>query len=221
MAGVISLFCVKPVYYLYGYKYMSTEKKNILFIGANNMGEIEHYVNKYQNGLFIEAIPSIFKQLEDNLHIANTKYNTNYKAINCLVSDEIDKEYTFNVFSNNGASSSIYESNPSVWQWPHVTQVTTVKLNSTTIECLLKEHNWENVTYDLVLDVQGAELVVLKGFGEDNLKNIQHLTTEVSTEPFYKGGVLFNELNAFITNHGFQLNTHLSSTHCDVTYSRV
>lgn len=200
--------------------YMSKDR-NILFIGANNMNEIQHYVTKYQNGLFIEAIPSVFQQLEHNLRIANETYNTNYKAINCLVSDKIDQEYTFNVFSNNGASSSIYEPNSEAWEWPEVMPVTTIKLKSTTVEQLVKAHQWENVTYDLVLDVQGAELVVLKGFGEDNLKNIQHLTTEVSTEPFYKGGVLFNELNAFITNRGFQLNTHLSGTHCDVTYSRV
>ena len=54
---------------------------NVLFIGANDMNEIESYVNKYKNGLFIEAIPDVFKQLERNLHSANVKYNTNYKQI--------------------------------------------------------------------------------------------------------------------------------------------
>ena len=42
-------------------------KKNILFIGANDMGEILHYVNNYQNGIFIEALPEVFIQLQKNL----------------------------------------------------------------------------------------------------------------------------------------------------------
>jgi FkbM family methyltransferase len=208
---------------------MSGTKKNILFIGANdmafsvgNIAEIESYVNKYQNGLFIEAIPSVFNQLEKNLQYINTKYNTNYKAINCLVCDEIGKEFTFHIFSNNGGSSSIYTANNSVWQWPSITEVGTLQLTSTTIEAVLKEQNWENTKYDLILDVQGAELVVLKGFSESNLKNIEKITTEISTEPFYNGGVLFNDLNNFITNCGFKLDVPApESNHCDISYSRI
>lgn len=198
-----------------------SEKRNILFVGANNMGEIAYYVNKYQNGLFIEAIPNVFNQLENNLQSANTTYNTNYKAINCLVADEIDKEYVFHIFNNNGASSSIFEPNSSAWKWPSVKEVDVLTLRSTTIETVLKEHKWDNIKYDLVLDVQGAELVVLKGFGESNFKNIQHIKTEISTSPFYKGGVLFEELHSFITSHGFTLDAAPKNNHCDVTYSRL
>lgn len=195
---------------------------NILFIGANNMSEIDLYVNKYKNGLFIEAIPSVFEELKNNLQAANLKYNTNYKAINCLVCDEVDKEYIFHIFSNNGASSSIYTPNDSVWQWPHVREINTLKLTSTTIQNVLKEHNWENKKYDVILDVQGAELVVLKGFGEENFKNIQKITTEISTEQFYNGGVLFEDLNNFITSYGFKADVPIpESNHCDISYSRI
>jgi len=194
---------------------------NVLFIGANDMNEIESYVNKYKNGLFIEAIPDVFKQLERNLHSANVKYNTNYKPINCLVCDKIGKEHTFHIFNNNGASSSIFAPNPSVWQWPSVKEVRELKLISTTVEVVLKEQQWENVKYDLILDVQGAELLVLQGFGELNLNNIQNLTTEISTKQFYKEGVLFHDLHHFITSHGFKLNANPTANHCDVTYHRL
>ena len=95
------------------------------------------------------------------------------------------------------------------------------KLKSTTIETVLKEQNWDNLRYDLVLDVQGAELDVLKGFNIDNFKNIDKLTTEISTIEFYKNGVLFEDLNTFITNIGFKLITPPTSNHCDVVYERV
>ena len=193
---------------------------NVLFIGSNDMNEINSYVKKYRNGLFIEAIPDVFKILEKNLHQANATYNTNYKAINRLVCDEIGKEHTFHIFNNNGASSSIYAPNPSAWQWPSVQEVNAIQLKSTTVAEVLKEHQWENVKYDLILDVQGAELDVLKGFGESNLRNIQNLTTEISTEQFYNGAVLFCDLHNFIVSHGFKLVANPTSNHCDVTYHR-
>jgi len=199
---------------------MST-KANLLFIGANDMNEISEYTSKYQNGLFIEAIPNVFEQLQNNLEQANKMFNTNYVALNYLVTDTPGKEYIFNIFSNNGASSSIYEPNPSIWQWSNVTQVDTIKLTSTTIEILLKEQGWDNMQYDLILDVQGAELDVLKGFGENNLKNVNVLTTEISTEQFYKDGVLFRDLDAFLTKQGFKLLELPDSNHCDVKYKRI
>jgi len=201
----------------------ANNSKNILFIGANDMVEIESYVNEYKNGLFIEAIPSVFQKLKQNLENINNKYETNYIAINCLVTDEFDKEYTFNVFSNNGCSSSIYEPNPLSWRldWIDVKVVDTIILKSTTIKNILNEYNWENIKFDVVMNVQGAELLVLKGFDKNNIRNIQQLTTEISTEPFYKDGVLFSELNNFITSHGLMLNSNIISNHCDVLYKRL
>lgn len=196
-------------------------KKNILFIGANNMNEILNYTDNYQNGIFIEALPEVFINLKTNLQYANEKYKTNYIPLNCLICDKEDKEYTFNIFSNGGASSSIYESNPSIWKWASVKKTSELKLKSTTIENVLKEQNWENLRYDLVLDVQGAELDVLKGFNIHNFKNIDKIITEISTREFYKNGVLFDDLNKFITNIGFKLDSPPTSDHCDVVYTRV
>ena len=117
-------------------------------------------------------------------------------------------------------SSSIYEPNSLVWKWPDVKKIDTMTLKSTTIKTILNEQNWENIQYDVVLDVQGAELDVLKGFGEDNFKNIQKLTIEVSTVEFYKNGVLFDDLNAFIISRGLKLRAWPNKDHCDVVYVR-
>ena len=195
--------------------------RNLLFIGANDMCEIENYISSYDNGLFIEAIPDVFAKLKFNLDRMNTTYNKNFKAINALVSSKEGIEYTFNIFSNGGASSSIYEPNSTCWRWPHVTKTNTITLTSTTVDAILQQHNWQDKQYDMVLDVQGAELDVLNGFGENNFKNIQRLTTEISTEPFYVGGVIFNELDNFITSRGFKLLLKPTDNHCDVMYTRI
>jgi FkbM family methyltransferase len=195
-------------------------QRNILFIGASNMNEIDKYALMYRNGIFIEAIPNVFKQLQNNLQNTNRAYNTNFRALNHLVTDIPDKEYIFNIFDNNGMSSSIYEPNSSVWKWPHAKKINTITLKSTTIETILNEQKWGNIQYDVILDVQGAELDVLKGFGEKNFKNIQRLTVEVSTVEFYKNGVLFDDLNAFIISHGLKLTAPPTADHCDVVYVR-
>ena len=194
-------------------------RKNLLFIGANDMAEIEEFVDKYNNGLFIEAIPYTFERLKKNL-IKSKKYNTNYIPLNHLVTSEANKEYIFNIFNNDEGSSSIYEPNQNEWQWSHVKIKEQIKLKSSTIVSILKEQNWENKKYDVVLDVQGAELEVLKGFGP-NLLNINSIRVEISTREFYKGGVLFEELNSFFINNNFKLNDNPTSNHCDVIYSRI
>jgi FkbM family methyltransferase len=196
-----------------------THKKNLLFIGANDMSEIANYVPNYQNAVFIEALPSIYEIMMAKLENMNKKHNTNYTGCNCLVSDVEGKEYKFNIFSNQGASSSIYEANPDVWAWDSVKQVDTILLKSTTIEKVIKACGWENTKYDVVLDVQGAELDVLKGFGDANFKNVTSLQTEVSTRPYYKGGVLFDTLNEYLQSKGFVLKAPPHTTHCDVLYT--
>jgi hypothetical protein len=112
---------------------------NILFIGANDMAEINRYVHTYINGIFIEALPDVFKKLEYILNEANMKCGVNYKAVNALVTSVKDQEYLFNVFSNGGASSSIFKPNSSKWQWPQVYQVDTIKLISTKYRKVLRK----------------------------------------------------------------------------------
>jgi len=194
---------------------------NLLFIGANDMSEIANYFPKYQNAIFIEALPKIYDVMMEKLENMNKKYNTNYIGCNRLVSDVEGKTYKFNVFSNQGASSSIYEANPKEWAWADVKQVETIFLTSTTIENVIKAYGWEDKKYDVILDVQGAELDVLKGFGEANFQNVLSLQTEISTKPYYNGGVLFDTLNDYLQSKGFLLTSFPHANHCDVNYVRA
>lgn len=194
------------------------ERKNLLFIGANDMREISKYTHLYKNGIFIEALPNVYEELKHNLKNSNQKYNTNYIGINKLVTSKVNEKHTFNVFSNGGASSSIYEPNKDEWQWDNVKKTHSITLISTTIEHLLKEYDWTKKKYDVVLDVQGAELIVLNGFGKNNIDNISKINVEISTKEFYKGGVLFADLNNFLVKNGFEILSPPKSDHCDVIY---
>ena len=52
------------------------------------------------------------------------------------------------------------------------------------------------------MDLQGAELLALKGLG-DFIKDLIYIHTEVSYKEMYTGQVMYNELNNFITSNGF------------------
>jgi FkbM family methyltransferase len=215
---------------------MEDKRRNLLFIGSNDMVEIINYVEKYKNGLFIEAIPNVYEKLRINLESVKN-YGTNYIPINALVTSEENMEYNFNLF-NNDSSSSIYSPNPdfSSW-WQQILSIDSkiqgngirevIKLSSKTINTILKQYDWENVQYDVILDVQGAELEVLKGFGTKNLSNIEEIVVEVSSQQFYSGGTVFEDLDKFLIENGFvpemkrsNLNEFINQNkgHCDVKY---
>ena len=58
----------------------------------------------------------------------------------------------------------------------------------------------------LKLDIQGAELLVLKN-SENKLKNCMVIQTEVEFLPMYKEQPLFSDVELFLRKHGFILHT--------------
>lgn len=192
-------------------------RKNILFVGENCMSEVKNYITEYRYGLFIEAAPDMMEKLRDNLDYANRKFFVDFRGINALVTSEAGKDYEFNVFSNNGASSSIYNPNSEAWKWPKVKVSRKIKLKSTTLTHILDKAGWENKRFDMVVDVQGAELEVLMGF-KKYLGNVDKMTVETSKKEFYKGGVLFCDLDEFLKKNDFKIVNVPNKDHDDVTY---
>lgn len=65
-------------------------------------------------------------------------------------------------------------------------------------------------TVDIIwMDLQGAELLALKGLG-NHLRNVKYMHTEVTYIEMYSGQALFNELNSFILSKGFTIKNKLS-----------
>jgi hypothetical protein len=55
----------------------------------------------------------------------------------------------------------------------------------------------------LILDVQGAELLVLAGAG-DGLKELRFIKTEVSDFEAYRGACTLDALSTFLADRGFR-----------------
>ena len=69
---------------------------------------------------------------------------------------------------------------------------------------MLKNENISTKNYNhWVLDLQGAELLALKG-SEKSLINCKSLLIEVSTKQFYKNGNLWIDIKKWLNQRGFK-----------------
>ncbi|GGA56368.1 FkbM family methyltransferase [Okeania sp. KiyG1] len=188
--------------------------QGIIHVGAHKGQEAEFYATHNKSVIWIEALPKVFQFLQKKI----AKYPSQ-KAINALVTDTDGKEYKFNI-SNNSVSSSLFEFGDAKGKlYPRLTMVNSVYLIGKTLGTIYGEFNIDASEFDfLLLDVQGAELMVLKG-AESVLHNFKYILTEVSTVDIYKDGVLWDELKAFLNNKGFkEVLSGVPRRHCDVLF---
>lgn len=73
-----------------------------------------------------------------------------------------------------------------------------------TLDDLLEEEQWNNQLDLLKLDVQGAELMVLRG-ATKTLASTRMVFTEVSFRPLYRGSSVFAEVYAYLREQGFRM----------------
>lgn len=209
MTGMCRISSIEDVY---------RECNGVLHIGANDGGESQIYAKFNKPVLWIEADPNTYHRLQNNI----SKY-TNQKCINALVTDKDNTKYTFRVASNRGNSSSIFEFDDHIDQLFAGLNLRTVydtELISTTLDSIINKNTDIKIDqYDLlVLDIQGAELLALKGAGHYIEHFCKYIYTEVSTRQVYKGGVLHKELQEYLNLKNFFATSDPLSFHTNVLY---
>lgn len=170
------------------------QAKGILHIGANKGQESEFYHQCGSPVLWIEADPRIFSELQNTIQ----KF-PQQKAICALLGFENLPSIKFNLASNSGASSSIY--------LPKATEDITFEISGH-LEMEMRRldsvfSSDDEFFYDhWVVDVQGAELPVLKGSGE-LFKKCNSLIVEAKHSSSYSGGTNYHDLETFLIQEGF------------------
>lgn len=195
----------------------------VVHIGAHNGEERQLYDRHDLAVLWIEALPREFDIL-----VANLADYPRQTALNALLTDRDGESHQFNVSSNSGLSSSIFEFAEHRDIWPSVTMVDTVALTSTTFGTLVAHHNISLAAYQaIVLDVQGAELLVLKGFG-DLLAKFRFVKAEAADFEGYRGGATLRQLDDLLRPFGFietarvvQARHPRRGTYWDIVWERM
>lgn len=174
--------------------------KGVVHIGANTGQERFFYDQLGLSVIWIEPLPDVFFQLQGNIHQFR-----NQKAVQALITDSDGKEYEFHVASNNGASSSIFDFKDHQLIWPDINFAQTVSMKSVSLISFLKEHQIDTTIYEaLVMDTQGAELMILKG-AASILRDFRLVKLEVPDFESYKDCCQFTDVDLFMKQHSFEL----------------
>lgn len=172
--------------------------KGILHVGAHDCEEQDIY-NKYMitpdKVLWFEAMPKKVEQ-QKNLH-------PNYNIYHIVASDLDNQEVNFNI-TNNGQSSSMLELETHLKHHPEIHVIDKVTLKTSRMDTFLKNNNVDIKNYNFInMDIQGAELKALTGFGE-LLNSIDYIYAEVNSEHLYKDCALVGEIDDYLAKFGFE-----------------
>ena len=185
-----------------------------LHVGAHTGEEAAEYARLgFVPVFWLEANEDLLPVLHQNLDVYPGQ-----RIICALVTDE-PKELMFHIASN-GASSSYMQLGTHAWEHPDVTYVGERKMLATTVDILFDEGTITQASY-VSMDVQGAELDVLKG-AERYIKEVEAIYAEVNADELYEGCALFDEVTSWLAERGFQRRvTRMTPAHWgDCLYTR-
>jgi FkbM family methyltransferase len=170
----------------------------ILHIGAHHAEERDIYrLMGVPQVLWVEADPANMDQLR-----ANVAGYPGQRAVQACLTDVDGQATPFHRTNNQGQSSSILPLGTHRQHFEHIHVVEHTQLQTMTFLTLLEREGLSLAAYDfLVLDVQGAELLVLKGFG-DALHQLNGAFVEVNLEALYEGCALLPEIDAYLARFG-------------------
>lgn len=173
--------------------------KGIIHIGGHTGEEIHDYYSAgVKNVIWVEANPSVFERLHHN----TARYPGNF-AYNTLISDKDGEQAEFNI-TNNGESSSMLKLERHLQHHPHIHVVGSLNLPTKTFDTLVKENGIDASKYDFLnMDIQGAELMALKGM-QCTLNHIDMIYTEVNSGEVYSGCAKIGEIDEFLLEKGFE-----------------
>jgi FkbM family methyltransferase len=182
------------------FEYSNLPSTGIVHIGACTGEELsEHEDRGAKKIIWVEANPYLYPELLENLKKSNVE---NYPF--CVACTDVDDEIVdFNILydpGNKGCSSLLYPKNSII----HMYQKT-VSVKTLTIDSLIKRNNFEYKDFQLLdIDVQGAELFVLKG-AEQLMKHVNYISLEVTfLSTYYENNPLFEEIVEFLNFKNFK-----------------
>lgn len=169
--------------------------KGVLHIGANKGEEFPVYMELgIKRQIWFEANPDIYKKLVENI-----SSNPEAIAFNYCVGDE-NKDVILHESNNEGQSSSILDLGTHLEVHPEVFFVRDIIVEMKRIDSMYSSLS-DEVDF-LNIDVQGAELQVLKGMG-NLLNEFNWAYLEVNKAELYKGCALVEEIDEYLASFGF------------------
>lgn len=196
----------------------------IIHVGAHEGMETVAYVkHNVKDVILVEANPFRFSNLTESLNtgryvtwcspltysyfsVSDAEILKGYKAFNYAVSDKEDGTITFNLSNFDGGTDSIFKINE--WgrdsSWAPYEHVAEIEVPTTTLDKIVE--NKANYNF-LNMDVEGAELMVLRGASEV-LKHMDCIMLETQDKIRFEGSCTRQQLVEFLDGYGFELKEY-------------
>jgi FkbM family methyltransferase len=190
-----------------------TDEYVIFDVGSRDcLQSIEFYKNFPNSKIYaFECNPNTLDICKKNIKL----YEDRIKLIEGAVCDydgeikffPINQEKTITSWKDgNPGASSIFKSNGTYTIEKYVQDE--IITNCHRLDTVMEKYAIPKV--DIIwMDLQGAELLALKGLGK-YIQTVKYIHTEVSHKEMYTGQVMFKELNEFIISNDFSVVNNLS-----------
>ena len=175
---------------------------SVIHIGASLNQEIPIYQTANLNYcLLIQAIPSVFEQLQSCL-----KEQSTFLAIKALCANINDEEILFNIANDSDYSSIYFINDATLSLDPNLRYIDSFKMTAKTLDSIVYSTFDSSNTFQLlVINASSAELKILMGSHNLLSKELCYLYLKVSEQPLYQGGCTLEEVTSFLKLYGYNL----------------
>ena len=169
-----------------------------IHVGAHLGEEAEAYRKMgVRRMILIEANPKVFAQLAERF-----RDDPAILLVNRAVADTLGKRVLH--VTNATQSSSLLALDKHAEIYPQIVEQESVEVECARLDDLLSELGESPGAYNILnIDVQGAELMVLKG-AETILRSVDLVNVEVSFAELYAGCAQIDEVDDFLSERGFE-----------------
>lgn len=192
--------------------------RGALHVGAHEGQEISTYdALKVQRVLFVEANPAVFRRLEQAM-----AERSHVICVNRAICDRPGPVKLH--LASFDQSSSLYSMAHHRDVYPQIMPAGTVDVEGITLDALIESLGLSFSDFNFLhMDVQGAELLVLKGAGRA-LQGIDVISVEVNFANLYEGGAQIEDVENLLRPLGFRRAATISAFHAswgDAFYVRA
>lgn len=180
--------------------------RTIVEVGARDCTETLDFANAYPAARIVAfecnpaTLPACRRAVAGNANIALVEKAVSDRAgtVSFFPTDP-ERTVTKHAGGNPGASSLFRARD----DYPHETYVQNeITVEATTLAAEMEARGLGGIDL-LWMDIQGAELLALKGLGE-RIRSVALMHLEVEFLPIYEGQPLFDEVDAFLRARGFR-----------------
>ena len=173
-------------------KYWGVKPNRVLHVGAHNAEELAEYTKyNWKEVTWVEAQP-------DKVELLKKKLPAHHRLIQAAVWNESGLSLDLKVMSNT-ESTSLLNLGTHATEHPNVKLSHNIPVKTQVLADLVPL----NETPDLIaLDIQGAELKALEGFGA-RIGGVRWIYCEVNKDYLYEGCCLVSDLDTYLETFGF------------------